>query len=297
MLPTPRIDFERTPVTLVITAVALAIELVCTFDPDGGRRNYLYNELQLGIFWPVWEGQLWRPFTTTLLHGSLLHAAFNIYWMITLGTAIENHIRSARYLVFIIVVAYFSTMFQFYLTGLFGRVPSGMVGLSGVVYGLFGLMWIGRRYVPEWRWICNDDTVRLMIGWFFFCFVISYIGMPIANWAHAGGLIMGYAVGGAVYDRNYKEAYRAATGVLVVATIASLFVAPGHTQYEALQQLRQRRQIQKDLENAGSGTMIRIQMAPVEEGSEPGQGTEEPPAAAGDEKPAEADDDTARDGV
>lgn len=267
MLPTPTINFERTPVTLIITAVALSIEAVCTFDPDGGRRLYLYNELQLGIFWQVWDGQLWRPFTTTLLHGSLLHAAFNIYWMITLGTAIENHIRSPRYLLFIIVVAYVSTMFQFYVTGLFGNAPSRMVGLSGVVYGLFGLMWIGRRYVPEWRWVCNDDTVRLMIGWFFFCFVITYLGMPIANWAHAGGLGIGVLIAGGIYDREYLWPYRIAAGLVIAACVFLLFAAPGHSQYEALQQWRRNREILRDLENAAPGTTIHLQMVPTDEPS------------------------------
>jgi|GEM_PF-931461 len=268
MLPTPTIDFGRTPVTLIITAVALAIELVCTFDPEGGRRMYLYNELQLGIWYQVWEGQLWRPFTTTLLHGSILHAAFNIYWMITLGTAIENRINSARFLLFVVVVAYVSTMGQFYF------VPDGVVGLSGVVYGLFGLMWVGRRYVPEWSWICNDDTVRLMLGWFLLCFVISYLGMPIANLAHAGGLAMGATIAGAVYDRRNRRLWGTGAALLIAACVAVLIAAPGNKQYDALQKWRR----QKALRESGlidvdvlreilkdQGTNVRIKVVPVDE--------------------------------
>lgn len=269
MLPTPTIDFQRTPVTLILTAVALAMELVCTLDPDPGdpRRHYLYNELQLGIWWQVWEGQLWRPFTTTLLHGSLLHAAFNIYWMITLGTAIEHRIGSPRYFVFIVVVAYFSTMGQFYFS------PNGIVGLSGVVYGLFGLMWIGRKYVSEWYWICNDDTVRLMVGWFFFCFVLSYLGiMRVANIAHGAGLAMGWAIGGAAFDRTYQWPYRVAVGLMVATCIALLIAAPGNAQYDALQQQRARRQtglidvqeLHRALQEAASETEIRLELAPVD---------------------------------
>ncbi len=267
MLPTPTIDFQRTPVTLIITAVALAMELVCTFDPDGGRREYLYNELQLGIWWQVWEGQLWRPFTTTLLHGGLLHAAFNIYWMITLGTVIEHRIGSPRYFVFIVVVAYFSTMAQFYW------LPNGMVGLSGVVYGLFGLMWIGRKYIPEWSWVCNDDTVRLMVGWFFLCFVLSYLNvMRVANLAHGAGLAMGWAIGGAAFDRNYQWPYRGAVALMVAACIAVLIAAPGNEQYDALQRRRARRdagidvrELHRALEEAASGTGVRVKIIPVDE--------------------------------
>jgi len=267
MLPTPTIDFARTPVTLTITAVALAIELVCSFDPDGGRRMYLYNELQLGIWMQVWEGQLWRPFTTTLLHGNLIHAAFNIYWIITFGTVIENRINSARFLALIVVLAYVSTMGQFYF------VPNGVVGLSGVVYGLFGLLWIGRRYVPEWAWVCNDDTVRLMFGWFFFCFVISYFGMPIANLAHAFGGVMGVTIAGAIYDRHYRRLYAGAAALLIAACVAVLIAAPGNEQYDALQDLRRQRALRKAgqidvdalreiLQEAIPGTKVHLEVVP-----------------------------------
>ena len=63
------IDFNRTPVTLIIMAVSVALDLVCTFDHP--RRNFYYNDAQLGIWIQIWEGQLWRPFTTTVLHGGL----------------------------------------------------------------------------------------------------------------------------------------------------------------------------------------------------------------------------------
>ncbi len=298
MLPTPSIDFQRTPVTLTITAVALAIELVCTFDPDGGRRMYLYNELQLGIWGQVWEGELWRPFTTTLLHGSLMHAAFNIYWMITLGTAIENRIGSPRFLATIVVVAYVSTMGQFYF------LPNGVVGLSGVVYGLFGLMWIGRRYVPEWAWTCNDDTVRLMFGWFFFCFAISYLGMPIANLAHAFGLAMGATLGGAAYDRRHRRMWSFGAALLVAACVAVLIAAPGNSQYEIVQKRRAQREsrqidvnsLREIIERPIPGTNIRLKMVPLEHD----KGVRSDPQSPERQETSESDqvdDDSGDDGV
>ena len=143
MLPKPDINFQRTPVTLILAAVAVALELACTFDDaqDGGRRLAYYHD-SLGILPSIWAGELWRPFTTTLLHGGLLHAAFNCYWLVIFGSALENRFGPFRTLGLIVLLGYVSTLPQFivsnYNTG--PKEQIAVVGLSGVVYGLFGIL-------------------------------------------------------------------------------------------------------------------------------------------------------------
>src|ERR1700736_1123388 len=81
------------------------------------------------------RGQLWRLFTSALLHGSILHLIFNLYWFWVFGTLIEGvlgHFRTAA-LIALLVVASGSLEFAF---------SSGGVGLSGVAYGLVGLLWV-----------------------------------------------------------------------------------------------------------------------------------------------------------
>ncbi len=92
MLATPEINFRRTPVTLILTALALALEVVCTLKPE--MRLSYYDEFKLGIWWQIWAGELWRPFTTTVLHGGILHALFNMYWMTVFGPVVEHHFGS-----------------------------------------------------------------------------------------------------------------------------------------------------------------------------------------------------------
>jgi GlpG protein len=36
------------------------------------------------------RGELWRLFTSILLHGSIVHLVFNLYWFWTFGTFIEQ---------------------------------------------------------------------------------------------------------------------------------------------------------------------------------------------------------------
>ena len=90
-------------------------------------------------------------------------------------------------LLFILITAIISNLTQFKLGGpAFG-------GMSGVVYGLFGYVWIKSKFDPGDGLFIHQTTALIMLGWFFLCFVVKDFG--VANWAHAGGLITGSAWG------------------------------------------------------------------------------------------------------
>ena len=65
-------------------------------------------------------------------------------------------------------------------------------GMSGVVFGLFGYIWMKSRYIPESGFFMHPNTVFLMIGWFLICLTGF---MPIANTAHGVGLFSGMIMG------------------------------------------------------------------------------------------------------
>lgn len=235
MISSPRISFERTPFTLLLAATVVALEVVCQLEPS--RRDYYYNDVRLGIFWPIWLGEIWRPFTTTLLHANLLHAAFNTYWLLVFGTAIEDRWGPWRTAPLVVLLAMVSSLDQYVLADYWQpdyQRQGGLVGLSGVVYGLFGLVWAGRRKVPGWSEVCPRDTVRLMIGWLIFCQVATWLEiMPIANAAHFGGLVQGGLIGLAAFAPRHRRWWLALAVLVAVAVLATLIAAPGHAGYEA----------------------------------------------------------------
>jgi len=242
----PEIDFRKTPVTLVITAVAAALEIVCTLEPD--MRNALLNTYRLGMLSSVWAGEWWRPVTTTLVHGDLFHAAFNIYWMFVFGPALENRYGPLRMLLLFVMLAMATSLPQFVISNYQVSDVSaqqGLVGLSGVIYGLFAVVWIGRRHEPELRLVCPDSAVMILWGWFFLCVAVTIVQrfagetyLTVANFAHAFGLLFGTLYGLAIYDSHRRRFWLAASVAASILVLTLLFTAPpGHKLYQRHRQL------------------------------------------------------------
>ena len=247
MLPTPQINFQRTPVTLIIAAVAVALEIVCTLEPE--RRVYYYNEW-LGLLPTIWLGEPWRPFTSSLLHADLLHAAFNLYWLIIFGPAIENRIGSYRILLLIVLLG-FVPMLAEYVIGSYDRAePVMVVGLSGMIYGLFGVLFVGRRSNPEFEQVCNRDTTFVLIGWFLLCIFMTNTGlMNVANIAHGAGFFFGILYGQSIFAIRRRWLWATFATLATLVVLASLVYCPGHTGYEHAQLLKAYRLMQFEAQN------------------------------------------------
>ncbi|MEO1994859.1 MAG: rhomboid family intramembrane serine protease [Planctomycetaceae bacterium] len=136
---------------------------------------------------PIVHGEVWRLVTPIFLHFTLLHILFNMLWLRTLGTAIEFRRGSLRYLGLVLVIAVGSNLTQFIAAG-----PS-FGGMSGVVFGLFGYIWMKSKYQPEVGLVVDPNTVFWMIAFFAIC---AFGALPnVANWAHGGGLAIGAVAG------------------------------------------------------------------------------------------------------
>lgn len=234
----PEFDFRRTPVTLLVIGVAAALEVVGLLAP--AQRELYYNNY-LGILPNIWAGQLWRPFTTTLLHGGPIHALFNGYWFLVFGTALERRFGAGRFLGMVVLLAYVTTLPQYivsnYSTPLSEQV--GVVGLSGVLYGLFGMLLVGRRYESALAMVCDRQTVELLIGWFFVCVVATRFGLlPVANIAHGAGILFGILYGLAAFDRRRRWPWALLAAAASLLVLATLVYCPGHAGYEHYRSLR-----------------------------------------------------------
>lgn len=141
----------------------------------------------------VRRGQVWRLITPIFLHFNIIHILFNMSMLISLGTIIELR-RGTRVLAILVpAVAVASDFGQYlYMAGQEHWYPA-FGGMSGVVYGLFGYIWMKGRHEPEQGMILHPTTINIMLFWLVLC-MTGAMG-PIANAAHVVGLVAGVLLG------------------------------------------------------------------------------------------------------
>jgi GlpG protein len=108
-------------------------------------------------------------------------------WLRDLGGVIEARRGRWRYLALVLLIAGISNAAQGIMKG------PNFGGMSGVVFGLFGYVWMQSRYVPTSGFFMPQNIVILMLIWMAVCY--SGIVGPIANTAHTVGLLTGMIIG------------------------------------------------------------------------------------------------------
>ncbi len=140
------------------------------------------------------RGEVWRLMTPIFMHATRnpLHIVFNLLMFRMLGTLIEVRRGTLRLAVLVLVSAAVSNWGQY--EWMVRRDEVGpFLGMSGVVYALFGYIWMKGLYQPEQRMAVHPNNVSIMIAWLFLC-MTGWLG-PIANAAHVVGLAVGLAAG------------------------------------------------------------------------------------------------------
>jgi GlpG protein len=162
----------------------------------------------------IWEGRYSSLFTDVFVHagawsGIPWHLLFNLLYLVMLGRILEETIHPALWMLFFVASGVASSGAELAFSG------HNAIGVSGVIYAMFGLMWAGRYENRTWAQIATPKTFRILIAWGILCVIISYFGiLNIANYSHAGGLLFGLAVGWLFVAKR-----RIALAVLILASV------------------------------------------------------------------------------
>lgn len=144
------------------------------------------------------QGQWWRLITPIFLHGDWLHLLFNMIMFHIFARTIETRKGAGALGAMILVIALASNAAQGLAPSDWGTLSGGpfFLGLSGVVYGLMGYLWMKTTYDPGSGMYVSPGTVIFLLGWM----TLGLTGvfrdtLALANLAHVCGLLAGMALG------------------------------------------------------------------------------------------------------
>jgi GlpG protein len=115
-----------------------------------------------------------------------------MYALLIFGNMIEARQSTWQLASLVLVIAGLSNLAQYYMSG-----PM-FCGMSGVVYGLLGYIWMRGKFDPASGLFLHRETVAVMLVWFVFCMtplMDMVFNMKVANTVHAVGLLVGVAWG------------------------------------------------------------------------------------------------------
>lgn len=135
----------------------------------------------------VRAGEVWRLLTPMFIHFGVMHLLFNMSGVWRFARQIEHTQGPLVLMALVVWTQVPGAIGQYAWSG-----PS-FGGMSGVLYGVFGFVWMQARYNRKYGYVIDEASTWLMMIWFVLC-ATGLVG-PIANVGHAAGLVAGLLAG------------------------------------------------------------------------------------------------------
>lgn len=194
---------QPAPVTSSIAIVTIAVGVLQLLPGDITERLLWFAPLSLI--------EPWRFLTWALVHGGVLHLAFNMLVLFMVGPAIEQRIGKLPFLATYLVSTAGAAVAIAWLTP-----TEAVIGASGAIYALFGITIGMQRMLGR-----VQPSLLIVVG---LNLVITFVFSGVSWSAHVGGLIVGLLLGFGfgLADRRLSGS----RGVwLVIAAVAALSAA------------------------------------------------------------------------
>ena len=131
------------------------------------------------------KGEIWRLITPLLLHGSILHIAFNMYALYTVGPGLERRYGAKSFIILYLIGGLWGNTASF----LFSANPS--LGASTAIFGLIAAQGV---YIYKNRLLLGQAAQPMLMNVVVVVIINLLFGLSssgIDNWGHLGGLLGG----------------------------------------------------------------------------------------------------------
>jgi membrane associated rhomboid family serine protease len=207
--PSP-VAFLRYPVVACATVLAVLATVQFVTSPDH-LDQFMSNTGDC-------VREPWRLLFPAFFHEGIIHLLFNLYWLWFFGTKVEEefgHLATLGIFLFLAVGSMAAELAIF----------RGGIGLSGVGYGLFGLLWVLGRHDRRFRDTVDHSVVELMFGWLLVCIILTMADVwHVGNVAHCAGCLLGALLGWTI---GAQSVVRRVRNAVVLASVFLLFLAGG----------------------------------------------------------------------
>lgn len=225
--PLRRIGYQN-KVTLFIVLICILVT-ISSFSLKGDLGENLEMLGYVSSF-EVFDGGYGYLLTSCFLHVDILHLLLNMYWLFLLGTRLEEYFGFKKYVTFVVFSGFFSSLFE-----LIGSDDMG-IGASGIVYAMFGCMWVGRGKVESFKNVIDIKTINLFMIWLVLCIVLTVLEIfNIGNYAHAFGLIIGLLIAFKFIVKKYEKLSLSLLILLSCFSVSMLYICPWSVSWMSVQ--------------------------------------------------------------
>ena len=212
---------SRPLLTYLLCGLSILVTLAWFTSGDTpGTLWYRIGHLGMAGSGQIWDGRYYFLVTAIFNHLSIAHILFNMLWLVQLGTVLELTLKPWQYALFVVGAAVAGSCAEMV-------IDTEGVGMSGVIYAMFGLLWAGRGKYPAWRAVATRQNLNIFLIWGVACVVMTYANiMQIGNAAHGAGFVFGLAIGNLFFAPRRQYAWAAALAALVGICILSLTWVP-----------------------------------------------------------------------
>ncbi|MBU6270331.1 MAG: rhomboid family intramembrane serine protease [Betaproteobacteria bacterium] len=160
-----------------------------------------------GNFLPFTLEQPWRLFTCTLLHGGIVHLAFNMWALWDTGRVAERFYGNTQFLLIYLGAGLIGSLASLF----FAASRSVSVGASGAIFGVVGALlsalFTKHHKLPAGLVKSMRSSMLIFVG---YSLVMGVVSGHIDNAAHIGGLLGGFGMAVVMAERfDWEEFHRA----------------------------------------------------------------------------------------